>query len=115
MAANLNYMEIAADDAERAQGFWSSLFGWEFRSQPGELPYAMAQAEDLGIGLYKGEQPGLWPYFYVDDLDTNAESVEKLGGKIRDRGPVPGMGWFARCEDTEGNRFGLFQTDETAA
>lgn len=29
--------------------------------------------------------------------------------------PVPGMGWFATCKDTEGNDFGLWQTDASAA
>ena len=28
--------------------------------------------------------------------------------------PVPGMGWFALCSDTEGNDFGLWQTDPGA-
>ena len=29
--------------------------------------------------------------------------------------PVPAIGWFAICKDTEGNEFGLWQNDETAA
>jgi len=28
---------------------------------------------------------------------------------------VPGMGWFAVCQDTEGNMFGLWQADPAAA
>ena len=28
--------------------------------------------------------------------------------------PVPSMGWFAVCGDTEGNEFGLWQTDPNA-
>jgi len=28
--------------------------------------------------------------------------------------PVPTMGWFATCSDTEGNEFGLWQTDPNA-
>jgi predicted enzyme related to lactoylglutathione lyase len=28
--------------------------------------------------------------------------------------PVPGMGWFSICKDTEGNEFGLWQTDSDA-
>jgi len=29
--------------------------------------------------------------------------------------PIPIMGRIATCEDTEGNRFGLFTNDENAA
>jgi len=28
--------------------------------------------------------------------------------------PVPGMGWFSLCRDTEGNEFGLWQNDTDA-
>jgi predicted enzyme related to lactoylglutathione lyase len=27
---------------------------------------------------------------------------------------VPGMGWYARAQDTEGNPFSLWQSDESA-
>jgi predicted enzyme related to lactoylglutathione lyase len=29
--------------------------------------------------------------------------------------PVPGMGWFAVVNDSEGNEFGLWQTDPDAS
>ena len=88
MAGNLNYFEIPADDAERAKGFWASLFGWEFRDQPADVPYAMAQAGDLGVGLYETDDDrGLWAYFYVDDLDPAVRQVEELGGKVAQPGP----------------------------
>jgi predicted enzyme related to lactoylglutathione lyase len=29
--------------------------------------------------------------------------------------PVPSMGWFATCKDTEGNDFGLWQHDPSAS
>ena len=113
--ATLDYVEIPADDAERAQRFWSSLFGWEFSGMPGESSYLMTRTpEGQGVGLYQSEDRGLWAYFYVDDIDASVARLEELGGRVRDRGPVPGVGHYARCEDTEGNKFGLFQTDESA-
>lgn len=115
MSGELSYIEIAAADAGRAHGFWSALFGWEFNAMPGEQPYVMANQEHLGIGLYADDQPGLWPYFFVDDLRTYTARVEELGGRVLRQGPVERVGWYARCEDTEGNRFGLFQADEAAA
>ena len=35
------------------------------------------------------------------------------GGEAEDKQPIPGVGWFTRCKDTEGNPFGLFQSDES--
>jgi predicted enzyme related to lactoylglutathione lyase len=28
--------------------------------------------------------------------------------------PIPGVGWFATCQDTEGNTFGIIEEDRTA-
>jgi predicted enzyme related to lactoylglutathione lyase len=48
-------------------------------------------------------------------MDEYSTKIEKLGGKIVMRkSPVPGMGYFAGCLDTKGNRFGIWETDSTA-
>ena len=52
-------------------------------------------------------------YFGSDDIDADIAAVRELGGRAEDRQPIPGVGWFARCEDTEGNHFSLFQSDES--
>ena len=39
--------------------------------------------------------------------------MRELGGKADDKQPIPGIGWFARCKDSEGNSFSLFQGDES--
>jgi predicted enzyme related to lactoylglutathione lyase len=39
--------------------------------------------------------------------------VRELGGDAEDKEPIPHVGWFARCKDTEGNPFSLFQSDES--
>lgn len=115
MAGDLIHFEIRAGDAERAQGFWSSLLGWTFNASPGEIPYTMTRAGGAGPtgGLYRSdsEERGLIPYFTVDDLDAAVAQVEDLGGTVRDTGVVPGVGRFAHCLDTEGNPFSLFWTD----
>jgi predicted enzyme related to lactoylglutathione lyase len=41
--------------------------------------------------------------------------VRKLGGEAENKEPIPHVGWFARCKDTEGNPFSLFQSDESVA
>jgi predicted enzyme related to lactoylglutathione lyase len=52
----------------------------------------------------------------VDSIEEADASIVAAGGKIlQDKTAIPGMGWFATCEDTEGNRFGLFTNDPNAA
>lgn len=115
MAGDLIHFEIRAADADRAHGFWSSLFGWKFNAQPGDVPYTMTRAGGEGptAGLYRSESTdrGLVPYFSVDDLDAATMRVVELGGEVRGSGEVPDVGRYAHCVDTEGNPFSLFWTD----
>ncbi len=48
-------------------------------------------------------------------MDAALDQVREFGGKPGERGPVPEIGWFAHCVDTEGNPFGLFEQDRSAA
>ena len=54
-------------------------------------------------------------YFGSDDIDADLAKVRELGGEAEDKKPIPHVGWFARCKDTEGNSFSLFQSDESVA
>jgi uncharacterized protein len=111
------HFEVPANDTGRAKEFWASLFGVQFQTYEGPVEYHMFQNDDqTGGGVYprqEGEQ-GLITYFGVDDIDAARSKIEELGGKAEDKAPVPGMGWYARAEDTEGNSFSLWQTDENA-
>ena len=40
--------------------------------------------------------------------------VEKLGGRVTPKMPIPGMGYMVMCTDTENNGFGIFEADQTA-
>lgn len=44
-----------------------------------------------------------------------AEGDRGEGGEAEDKEPIPNIGWYARCRDTEGNAFSLYQSDENAA
>jgi len=48
------------------------------------------------------------------DVNAGAARVRELGGEADEPGPVPGMGWFVTCRDTQGNDFGLWQHDTSA-
>ena len=117
MAGKLVHWEFPADDAGRAKSFWNSLFGWEWQTMEGPFEYHMARlSETSGVAVYppQGGEQGIRVYFDVDDINAGAARVKELGGEAAEVQPVPGMGWFAICKDTEGNQFGLWQTDSSA-
>jgi predicted enzyme related to lactoylglutathione lyase len=52
----------------------------------------------------------------VDSIEDAIARIEAEGGKVvQGKTPIPTMGWFATCEDIEGNKFGLFTNDPNAA
>ena len=111
------HYEISAADVDRAQGVWSGLFGWEFgESMMPEGEYRMARTgEQSGAALSSHGEPGNPAvYFDVDDMDAAIARVRELGGQADDKQPVPTMGWFTACRDTEGNAFSLWQADSNA-
>jgi uncharacterized protein len=119
MAGTMVHFEIPAGDTAKARAFWGSLFGWEFEAFPGApTEYLMTRfSETTGGAIYgaDGDKRGTRTYFDVDDINAGRARVSELGGDGGEAMPVPGMGWFAICKDTEGNEFGLWQTDPDAS
>ena len=116
MPGRLVHFEFPVHDAARAREFYGSLFGWEFESWEGPMEYHMIPGEEPTGAVYPSENAGQGPnvYFGVDDIRAEAGRVRELGGEAEEPGPIPGIGWYAFCKDTEGNRFCLFQPDESA-
>jgi predicted enzyme related to lactoylglutathione lyase len=54
-------------------------------------------------------------YFDTDDIDASIAKVRQGGGSAEEKAPIPHVGWFTRCKDTEGNSFSLFQSDESVS
>jgi predicted enzyme related to lactoylglutathione lyase len=51
----------------------------------------------------------------VNSVDEYMSKIEKLGGKtVSPKMAVPGFGYLATCVDTEGNTFGLWQSETGA-
>ena len=131
------HFEIPADDPERAVGFYRELFGWEFQKWGGPaeggpeagMEYWLIttvptdesgrpQRPGVNGGLMRRQDPNqpAVNYVSVESVHEFARKAETLGGSvIVPRNPVPGMGWFAYVKDTEGNIFGLWESDESAA
>ena len=117
MAGKLVHFEFPADDGARATSFWSSLFGWDFKEYE-DSGYYMTDSTEPGGALQTRQegQTGITVYFDTDDVAAASEKVKSLGGTVSmEKSPVPGMGYFAICQDTEGNTFGLWESDESAA
>jgi uncharacterized protein len=116
MAGRLVHFELPADDTARARDFWSSLFGWSFQGWEGPIEYHMTEGVEPGGAIYPSQEGERGPivYFAVDDIDEALARVRDLGGKADDKRPIPGIGWTSRAEDTEGNRFSLYQDDSSA-
>jgi predicted enzyme related to lactoylglutathione lyase len=119
MAGAMVHVEIPAGDTQKARDFWGGLFGWQFQEFPGSpTEYHMTRINDTSGGAIYEPDPadkrGARVYFDVDDINAGTARVNELGGQAGEASPVPGMGWFSVCKDTEGNEFGLWQNDSNA-
>jgi uncharacterized protein len=119
--ANIVWFEIPADNPERANAFYSNLFGWKINLFPGSGDYWYIDtggAEGSPDGALKRRKHAGEPvvnYIGVDSVEKFADRIAKLGGKIRmPKTAVPQMGYFAVCQDTEGNAFGIWESDRAA-
>jgi len=119
--ASIVWFEIPADDPERAKSFYSNLFGWKINPFPGSGDYSHIDtggADDTPDGALKRRQRPEEPivnYVSVNSVDKFADKIAKLGGKVcMAKTAVPQMGYFAVCQDTEGNSFGLWESDANA-
>lgn len=120
------HFELAADDLDRAERFYADLFGWSFNrwEGPDGFVYVMVNTgpeEQTGIngGLVQRAEAGAGTTIMlelVESIDDYTGKIEEAGGTITvPKFPVPGVGYGAYFTDTEGNRLGLFQSDESAA
>lgn len=121
------HFEIQADDTERAVAFYRNVFGWTFNQWEGN-PYWLIETgprDTPGIdgGLLPRNSPveGMGVIAFVctvdvEDLDATMAAVQENGGSIAlEKQSVPGVGWLAYGLDTEGNLFGMMQSDPSAA
>ena len=126
------HFQIPVDDIERSKKFYNDLLGWKFdkfpspagsEAMPEGMEYWMISTVDdkgnkaVGGGMMKRQSPqqGITNYFDVKSVQEYSAKVEQLGGKVlTPRTPVPGMGYFAVCTDTENNGFGIYEADSTA-
>jgi predicted enzyme related to lactoylglutathione lyase len=125
------HFEIHASDPQRAIAFYGTLFGWQFQAYgPPDFYWLIttgakdAPGIDGGLVRRQGAAPdpaAATPVIAyvctvdVDDVDKTMAEAVKAGGSIaREKHAIPGLAWLAYCKDTEGNLFGIYQTDPNA-
>jgi uncharacterized protein len=114
MSGSLVHFEIPSRDTGRAKAFWGGVFDWSFNDPGMGMEYWMTRTgENQGGAIFAADQPGVIVYFDTDDIDATIARIQELGGTASEKSPIPQVGWFARCTDTDGNAFSLFQSDET--
>jgi len=120
-ASSIVWFEIPADNPERANKFYSALFGWKIEKFPGVEDYwhidtgGGDDTPDGGLMTRKHPQQPITNYVAVPSVDASAEKVKQLGGTIcKSKTAVPKMGYFVICQDTEGNEFALWEVNSSA-
>jgi uncharacterized protein len=115
------HFEIPAENPDRAAAFYKKAFGWKIKKWPGPMDYWLVNTGDSGApgingGLMrKGEVKSTTNTVDVESVEKAVATITGAGGKlVTPKMPIPGVGYFAYCEDTEGNLFGVMQADQNA-
>jgi len=115
------HFELAADNPERAAKFYGQVFGWKITKWEGPEDYwLVTTGDDKQPGINGGLMRPRGPQKVVNTVDVPSvdeftAKITKNGGKIvAPKMAIPGVGYLAYCQDTEGNAFGIMQSDETA-
>ena len=119
--ATVVHFDLSADDPPRAEKFYGEVFGWKFQPLADPPDYYLIETQDLdgrpGVGggmakREKGQRPGITNFIGVKSIDEVLKKVVTSGGKVlQPKQSLPGWGFLALCEDTEGNVFGLFASE----
>jgi uncharacterized protein len=117
MGQPVAFFEVISPDHERAQKFYSELFGWQVSADPAMGGYGLVDTAAgegaIGGGIGPSSEPGdkgVKIYMRVDDLDAYLDRAEKLGGRrLVPPTELPGdFGKFAVFTDPDGNQVGLW-------
>jgi predicted enzyme related to lactoylglutathione lyase len=118
------HFEIHATDPDRAERFYSGVFGWNAQHYGGPMDYRLLTTgpdDDVGINGAILQRQGGGPegaapvssyvcVIQVDSIDDIERAVPAAGGEqVVERMEVPEVGQLAYFRDTEGNIFGALQ------
>ncbi|HTD48015.1 MAG TPA: VOC family protein [bacterium] len=114
------HFEFAADNPDRAAQFYTRVFGWTIKKWDGPMDYWLVSTGEEQPGINGGLTRRQGPQNVVNTVDVPSvdeftAKITKNGGKVvQGKMAIPGVGYLAMCQDTEGNIFGIMQSDEKA-
>jgi hypothetical protein len=116
------HFEIHAQDMDRAQRFYTDVFGWEVQKFDGPIDYRLLNTgpnTEAGIDgalverRLDGDGDAVIAFVctvQVDDIEATEGKVKDAGGEqVVDRQEIPDVGQLSYFKDTEGNVFGAMQ------
>ena len=117
------HFEIHCGDVDRAQQFYTEIFGWQVQPIGGPADYRLLTTGPDGEPGINGallKRPvevtdtqaitGFVNTIQVDDLERVERLVPERGGVLAlPRMEIPEVGHVAYFQDTEGNTFGVLQ------
>jgi len=120
----VGYFEIPVSDLERAMSFYGQVFGYDFvveeihGNRMAMFPFskessgvtgALAQGE-----IYRPSLEGSLVYFSVESIDETIRRAEKAGGStLFPKTQAGEYGFVAELKDSEGNRIGLSEIEQS--
>jgi predicted enzyme related to lactoylglutathione lyase len=130
------HFDVSVKDIDRAKKFYQNVFGWEitkWESPEANMDYWMVMTGkptmpvpedrnyygiDGGMSVPPAGMSTTGSFVVtmdVEDADGTAKDIEDNGGKlVSERMTIPGVGYMYMAEDTEGNQFGIMESDENA-
>jgi predicted enzyme related to lactoylglutathione lyase len=120
--ARIVHFELNVKNIEKAIKFYENVFDWKFEKWNAPMDYWLImtgddneQGIDGGLGLEEENFPSVVNTVDVDNVDDVVKKVEVNGGTIlRPKHAVPGVGWLAYIQDSEGIVTGVMQEDINA-
>jgi uncharacterized protein len=128
MMGRITHFEIHADDPARAAKFYADVLGWKVQKWDGPVDYWLVTTgpdNEPGINgailkrMAAIDGQAVIAYVCtanVQDIDATIAKIETHGVPVAlSKNAIPGVGWQAYYKDTEGNIFGVHQSDIKAA
>lgn len=109
------WFDLLTHDGDQARAYYMALFGWEISEAEGFSGYDLIANQGLAIGgiaeIADLKQPAWFGSFSVNDVNSAADRVRQLGGRILEPvQTVEGRGVMALVEDDTGAAFVLLDT-----
>jgi len=111
----IRWVEIPAENFERAVQFYNSVFGWGMEPMDwGTEKMACLPNDEGAVSFAPGFKPsknGVLVSLNSDDLEETLAKVKANGGSVvqpKTKIEAEGRGYYATFYDSEGNKIGLY-------